>query len=174
MVNLSIYVGTYQKYNEGSLFGKWLDLSNFSNLDEFYKEIKELHKDEDDPEFMFQDYEASDLINSLGLISESHISANIFEIMEKIEGSSYDENIIEAFLNCIGYNDEEIDEVIEKVGEAYNGEFDTDGDFVQNLLEDCGDIPENLPSYVHIDWDRTARDIMYDYSTSNNHYFRNL
>lgn len=174
MVNLSVYVGTYQKYNEGSLFGKWIDLSNYSNLSEFYKEIRELHKDEDDPEFMFQDYEASGLITSLGLISESHLSKDIFEVMETIEDSTYDEEVIEAYLDCIGYNDEEIDEVIEKVEETYNGEFESDIDFTQNLLEDCGDIPENLPSYIHIDWVSTTRDIMFDYSTSNNHFFRNL
>lgn len=173
MVNLSIYVGTYQKYNEGSLYGKWIDLSNYSNLDEFFKDIKELHNDEDDPEFMFQDYEASDLIKSLNLISESHLSSDIFEILDTIDSSNYDVEVIEAYLDCMGYNDEEITEVIERVEESYNGEFNNDVDFTQNLLEDCGDIPENLPSYIHIDWESTARDIMFDYSTSNNHYFRN-
>ena len=37
-------------------------------------------------------------------------------------------------------------------------------DYAQELLEDCGDIPKNLPPYVHIDWERTARDIRTDYS----------
>lgn len=174
MTNLNVYVGTYNKYNEGSIFGKWIDLSNYSNLADFYKDIRELHKDEEDPEFMFQDYEASDLIISLGLISECHISDNIFEILEAIENSPYDEEVIEAYLDCIGYNGEEIDEIIEKVEESYNGEFESDIDFTQNLLEDCGEIPKDLPSYIHIDWERTARDIVFDYSTSNNHYFRNL
>lgn len=52
-----IYVGTYAKYNEGSLFGKWMQLSDYSDLDEFIEACKELHKDEEDPEFMFQDWE---------------------------------------------------------------------------------------------------------------------
>lgn len=30
-----VYVGTYNKYNNGSLFGKWLDLSDYSDKDEF-------------------------------------------------------------------------------------------------------------------------------------------
>mgnify|MGYP003640216506 FL=1 len=70
MANLQVYVGTYNKYNEGSIFGKWIDLSNYSHLNDFYKDIGELHKDEEDPEFMFQDYEASELVISLGLISQ--------------------------------------------------------------------------------------------------------
>ncbi len=174
MTNLSVYVGTYQKYNEGSLYGKWIDLSDYSDLGEFYKEIRELHKDEDDPEFMFQDYEAPELIKSLDLISEGYISKDIFEILQAIEDSSYDHEVIEAYLVSCGYNGEDISEVIEKVDEAYNGEYSSDEEFVQELLEDCGELPTDLPSYVHIDWERTARDIMYDYSASNNHYFRNI
>lgn len=37
-------------------------------------------------------------------------------------------------------------------------------DYVQELLEDCDIIPRNLPHYIHIDWERTARDIKVDYS----------
>ncbi|WP_260264062.1 antirestriction protein ArdA [Elizabethkingia ursingii] len=67
---ICIYVGTYKKYNEGSLFGKWLSLSDYSDYDELLEAMKELHKDEDDPEFMFQDYECPSFIQSLGI---SHI-----------------------------------------------------------------------------------------------------
>lgn len=38
-------------------------------------------------------------------------------------------------------------------------------DYVQELLEDCGEIPRDLPHYIHIDWEATARDVMVDYST---------
>lgn len=50
-----IYVGTYAKYNDGSIEGKWFDLSDFSDKDEFYEACKELHADEEDPEYMFYD-----------------------------------------------------------------------------------------------------------------------
>lgn len=75
-----IYVGTYKKYNEGSIFGEWLNLSNYNDLEEFYNACKELHKDEHDPEFMFQDYETPDLLKEY--ISESYIDENIFQIAE--------------------------------------------------------------------------------------------
>jgi hypothetical protein len=42
-------------------------------------------------------------------------------------------------------------------------------DYVQELLEDCGAIPKNLPHYIHIDWERTARDIRVDYSGADFH-----
>jgi hypothetical protein len=51
-----IYVGTYGQYNNGSLFGKWFDLTDYSDLEDCF----EFHKNEFDsdgcrPELMFQD-----------------------------------------------------------------------------------------------------------------------
>ena len=43
-----VYVGTYAKYNNGSLSGAWLDLSDYSDKEEFYEACRELHKDEED------------------------------------------------------------------------------------------------------------------------------
>ena len=36
--------------------------------------------------------------------------------------------------------------------------------YCRELLEDCGDIPKNLPHYITIDWDDTADNIKVDYS----------
>lgn len=37
--------------------------------------------------------------------------------------------------------------------------------YVQELLEDCGDLPRDLPHYIAIDWDATARNIEADYAS---------
>lgn len=37
-------------------------------------------------------------------------------------------------------------------------------DYAQELCEDIGDLPSNLPSYIEIDWEATARNIRMDYS----------
>lgn len=37
-------------------------------------------------------------------------------------------------------------------------------DYARELLEDCGDIPRNLPHYIEIDWEATARNIRMDYT----------
>jgi hypothetical protein len=39
-------------------------------------------------------------------------------------------------------------------------------DYAQEILEDCGDIPRNLPSYIEIDWGATAHNIRVDYSAT--------
>ena len=174
MENLKIYVGTYAKYNNGSIAGEWLDLLNYENFDELKKAMLNLHKDENDPEFMIQDWECDDLFESLGLISESGISDDIYNVLEAIKDSYYDIEVFNSYCNIYGMYSNNIDEIIEQVEEAYCGEFSNDIEFVENLLEDTGCIPDNLPSYIYIDWERTARDIMMDYSTDNNQYFRNL
>lgn len=37
-------------------------------------------------------------------------------------------------------------------------------DYARELLEDIGDIPRNLPHYIEIDWEATARNIRVDYT----------
>lgn len=60
----------------------------------------------------------------------------------------------------------------EDVEEAYQGRFSSDEDFTKQLLEDLGEIPTDLPLYVHIDWEATAKAIMIDYCENNGYYFR--
>jgi len=36
--------------------------------------------------------------------------------------------------------------------------------YIQEMLEDCGDIPADLPWYIAIDWETTADNISQDYS----------
>ena len=54
--NACVYVGTYHKYNCGSLDGAWVDLESFHNVRELMKFLYRLHADEAEPEFMVQDY----------------------------------------------------------------------------------------------------------------------
>ena len=52
-----IYVGTYAKYNNGTLQGEWVSLSDFYDLDGFLEYCAEIHEDEEEPEYIFQDWE---------------------------------------------------------------------------------------------------------------------
>ncbi len=71
---MKLYVGTYAKYNSGSLAGAWLDLDRFANAEEFEAACRKLHRDERDPELMFQDVETDPGCDwQEGLYSESSI-----------------------------------------------------------------------------------------------------
>jgi hypothetical protein len=37
-------------------------------------------------------------------------------------------------------------------------------DYARELLEDCGTVPADLPSWVEIDWQATARNVRTDYA----------
>lgn len=39
-------------------------------------------------------------------------------------------------------------------------------DYARELLEDCGTIPRDLPSWVEINWDATARNVRMDYTAT--------
>jgi len=38
-------------------------------------------------------------------------------------------------------------------------------DYARELLEDCGVLPKDLPSYIEIDWEATACNIQQDYAS---------
>jgi antirestriction protein len=86
-----IYVGTYKKYNNLSTEGDYLDLTDYSDRDEFYEACKELHKDEKNPEFHFQDWE--DLPKFM--ITESSLDEGVFEYLEAME--AMDDSRAKAF-----------------------------------------------------------------------------
>jgi antirestriction protein len=79
--------------------------------------------------------------------------------------SSWSLDVFDSANDC-GIDFDEIDD-------RYRGKYDDDEDFTMNLLDEMGDLPDllNKASYIHIDWERTAREIMYDYVESNGHYF---
>lgn len=91
LMQASVYVGTYGKYNSGSIAGKWLKLSKYESKNEFLQACRRLHKDESDPEFMFQDFE--NVPDSM--IDESFISDEIWKVLAILK--KYDAGRQEAF-----------------------------------------------------------------------------
>lgn len=78
----AVYVGTYRKYNDGMLFGMWVDMVKCGDYDTFMEVCHVLHADEDDPELMCQDFECF----PEAWYSESGIDADTFDkIMEYAE-----------------------------------------------------------------------------------------
>jgi len=172
MENLSearIYVGTYAKYNEGSIFGKWLDLSDYSDTEEFYEACRELHSDEEDPELMFQDWEYI----PEGLIGESWLSDNIFEIIEAMDDMDSDRQ--EAFAVWLAHESHDLDkqdinDLISKFNDGFQGKYNDEEDFAYHIVEECYDLPDFALSYF--DYEKFARDLfMTDYWCEDGYVF---
>lgn len=77
----AVYVGTYAKYNAGSLAGKWMRLNDYKDKADFIKACNELHKDEEEPELMFQDWQNV----PSWMITESSIDGEIWGYKEPEE-----------------------------------------------------------------------------------------
>jgi antirestriction protein len=151
MTSPRIYVGTYAKYNNGSIAGAWLDLEDYSDAEEFGEACKALHPDEEDPEYMFQDHEGI----PEGMVSESHLDEEVWEWLELEEDDREMVRVYRAH--------EDSSASFDYIREAFAGEADSEEDFAQQLAEDIGAIPADAqwPNNC-IDWEQAARDLFMD------------
>lgn len=148
-----VYIGTYAKYSNGSLFGKWLDLSDYSNKDEFIEACKTLHNDESEPELMFQDWEGIPET----YINESYISPDFWDYMEAIQ--NWDEDKIQAYGVYAKYFSADL-EIFE---DSYCGKWESEEDFARNIVDECYTLEGVLANYF--DYEAFARDLFLgDYS----------
>lgn len=170
IIAASVYVGTFRKYNEGSIFGEWLHPSDYTDREEFYEACAELHDDEQDPEFMFQDWENI----PDGMISENVISEHLFEIIEAL--TVIDENQIEPFFIWCnnGHHDlsnEDVNDLIGSFQEEYIGKYDSDEDFAIQEVDSMFDLDDSLK--IYFDYDAYARDLFCgDYWSEDGYVFR--
>jgi len=154
-VNCEVYVGTYYKYNNGSIGGQWVDLTQFEDYEEFIQYCKELHKDETDPELMYQD----NLMDSVFhyMVGEYGVDKRIFKAIELYaELEDYQQEILAAFMDASGID---FFEAIEK----YEDCFVTDNlaDYAYEIMESY-DLPEFARNYF--DYEKLERDLSYDFS----------
>ena len=74
-------------------------------------------------------------------------------------GDAEELQILKAFAEGFeGYGDWEHGETL--IRKTYFTEY------VEDLLKDCGDLPTEIPWYIVIDWEATARNIKVDYTES--------
>jgi antirestriction protein len=159
-----IYVGTYGMYNSGSLYGKWFELSDYTDVDEFFKDCYEYHRNEFLPELMFQDWE--NIPDTL--ISESNLHEDAFKYFEAVSGMDLD--TAEAFqIYCTQIvswpsNGNDLDETLVGFQESYQGYFgkrnDPKTDFASQFVEDTGLLagaPDILERYF--DYEAYGRDL---------------
>lgn len=171
LFNAKIYVGTYGKYVDGSIDGAWLDLVEYEDKEDFIGACKELHKDEAEPELMFQDWECI----PDDLIGESWLSKEFFELRNAI--AELDLNEREALGAWLRYSDYSIgkngsNELIDAFREQYVGGYDSEEDFAYEVIEECYELPEFARSYF--DYEKFSRDLfMGDYWYDNGYVFRN-
>lgn len=134
----AIYVGTYQKYNNGSIAGDWIELEGLTK-DGFYAACAELHKDEPDAELMFQDWENT----PEGMVSETSVKDTLWDWLEL---DAEDRKLLEVYLEGV-----DADGTIEKAREAFAGTYTGEEDWAATFLEETGGlegVPKPLRNYI--------------------------
>jgi antirestriction protein len=92
---------------------------------------------------------------------------SVYAINEANQDS--DLEIILSYADAVGIN------YIENTDEAYQGQYDSDEDFAEDLAEQLNLIDKNASWPQNcIDWEEAARELMWDYTESHGYYFRNL
>lgn len=131
----AVYVGTYRKYNNGSLNGMWVDISSFDSHREFIEFCLNLHADEDDPELMFQDY-----VNfPRELYSENCLDEDAFkQIKWYAEQPRVMRAAIKDFIEEFGAED------IESFENRYEGDFSSEEDCARQLVDTNFNLDEML------------------------------
>ena len=147
--NPSVYCGTYAKYNEGSLYGLWLDLTSFDSYNEFIEVCNQLHADEVDPELMFQDFGGFPSC----LYSESCMDEETFDKI--IEYANLSENEQEAFDDYLSFHDFDIEEFKCR----YQGKWSSEIEFAEHIVNEIYDLEKMGVLAQYFDYEAYARDI---------------
>lgn len=164
-----LYVGTYAKYNAGSLKGAWLDLADYPDRDSFLEACAELHADEHDPELMFQDFEGF----PKAWYSESSAPPDI--LWEWLELDESEQLAFAAYADHMGG-----DVTVDGFREAYCGQWDSGADFAEHVAEECGAVSPENANWIVIDWEASWNcNLRYDYfeerdANGDNHIFRSI
>jgi len=155
-----IYVACLAAYNNGRLHGQWIDANQ--ETDEIHSEIKKMLKSSPEPfaeEWAIHDYEGFGGLQ----ISEYESIEDLARYAQLIEehGESY-----AAYANNIG-TDYATEEGFQ---EAYQGEWESEEAFAENLADETMEIPETLSYYF--DYEKFANELfMGDYfSVSNDNH----
>ena len=146
-----VYVGTYAKYNDGNISGDWIDLTDYSDYEDFLEACADLHDDEEDPEFMFQDYENF----PEQYYGESGLKPELWDYIEA--SNNYDKDWVDAVLEE-GYDLSDVDDF------NFYSDCSNVGDFAEKYIDETGGLEElgldTLKRYF--DYDSYGEDLAMD------------
>ena len=115
------------------------------------------------------------------------LNADIIDVRDLIEHFEELETLFDDIENDVGgYVDEDDEEEFETIkvilselagcggDEQWRGDWypvtlirdDYFEEYAENLVKDIGDLPQEIPSYIEIDWSKTAENIQQDYSST--------
>jgi len=144
-----IYVASLADYNEGRLHGAWIDAAQSAEeLQDAVKEMLQASPSPDAEEWAIHDYEG------FGPLRLDEFES--LEVVAKVAaGIAKHGEVFAVWANYVGLDSD----LLDGFEDAYTGEYDSGADFAEEMLAELGllepligQLPEDLRSYVQIDY----------------------
>ena len=79
----------------------------------------------------------------------------------------WDKDVVDSFIEEFELS------AVDRISDAYHGQYDTGAEFAEQLVSDCGYIHGDLPYWIEVDWEKTWDNLSYDYTEINGYIFSN-
>ena len=136
------------------------EISNTDDVIDSRDIISRIEELESDLESEFEDYqqECFDENAPLKADFDSWVEKNCmdFETWKSEQDIEELESLQKVAEQGEGYGDWKYGETL--INESYFT------DYCEEMCKDCGDIPQNVPSYIEIDWEATSENLKADYT----------
>ena len=158
---MKIYVASLADYNAGRLHGAWINLEDFSDADDVLTHISETILATSPEaaatgmpaeEWAIHDYE--DAPDKFGEFESLETLMDIQFWINKLQENGADFEAIAAYCDFFG------SDTLDHFEDRYHGEWESEEDYAEDLLESCGylkEMPENLRYYFN--YEKFARDL---------------
>lgn len=153
-----IYVACLASYNDGTLFGRWVDILDMSE-DEIGDEITKVIAESPTPgaeEWAIHDYDG-ELGKLASFLGENPNLENLARVVEVMAEHPDREEVVAELLTA-GVGDVE---AVNNLMETVTGPWDSTSKWAQEYVRELLEIPEHLENYI--DWEAVARDYGMDY-----------
>ena len=170
-----IYVASLTDYNSSILHGKWLALDDFTDLEDLQEAVNAMLKESPtmkETGALAEEYVIHDHEGFHGLIGEYTPLAEVWEIHSLLEEHSDNEDALMAYVSWTG---DTLADAVDRFENCYQGEWDSEEAFVEDLLDDSGMLSE-LPEWArpYFDVEKFTSDLfMTDYVYTDGFVFRN-
>jgi antirestriction protein len=142
-----VYVACLASYNNGTLYGKWIDADD--DIDGKVQAMLDKSPTPYAEEWAIHDYEGFHGIR----LSESESFDDVSALAEAIDEHGEAFALFYDNISC-----DSIGDAITQFGDAYSGCYDSERDYAEQYVNDCYNLDDMGDLANHIDYDSVARE----------------
>ena len=108
-------------------------------------------------------WDEDELVDFVEKFGEKKFQSYFEEYADMVDDIGND--VVEAFLENFDI------ESVSSCRDAYMGSYESGAEFAQQMAEDCGDVPRNMPRWIEVDWEASWDNLTVDYVECGDGYF---